>query len=63
MTKVIILSEDDYNAVLAQLNDARVVCTEAKASKFTDIRTIYFITEIDRRLESIQGILKMEESF
>lgn len=63
MTKVVVLSEDDYNAVLAQLNDARAVCTEAQAAKFTDIRTTYFITEIDRRLESIQGILKKEESF
>lgn len=63
MTKVIILSEDDYNAVLAQLNDAKAVCAEAQAAKFTDIRTTYFITEIDRRLESIQGILKKEGSF
>lgn len=63
MTRVIILSEDDYNAVLAQLNDARAVCDEAQAAKFTDIRTTYFIIEIDRRLESIQGILKKEESF
>lgn len=62
MTKAIILSKDDYNAVLAQLNDARVVCAEAQAAKFTDIRTTYFITEIDRRLESIQGILKRGES-
>ena len=41
MTKRIILSEDDYNAVFAQLNDARVVCAEAKAAKFTDIRTTF----------------------
>lgn len=62
MTKVIILSEDDYNAVLAQINDARVVCVEAMASRFTATHT-YYLSEIDRRLESIQGILKKEESF
>ena len=62
MTKRIILSEDDYNAVLAQLNDARAVCAEAQAAKFNDTHT-YYLTEIDRRLESIQGILKKEESF
>lgn len=32
MTKVIILSEDDYNAVLAQLNDAQILCDEACAA-------------------------------
>lgn len=62
MTKVIILSEDDYNAVLAQLNDARVVCTSALSSKFTTIHN-YYLPEIDIRLESIQNILKKEEPF
>ena len=60
MTKVIIFSEDDYNAVLTQLNDARAVCAEAQAARFTATHT-YYLSEIDRRLESIQGILKKEE--
>ena len=59
MTKVIILSEGDYNAVLAQLNDARAVCAEAMA----DCTHTYYMSEIDRRLEYIQDILKKEESF
>jgi len=57
---MIVLSEDDYNAVLAQLNDARVVCAEAQAARFTATHT-YYLSEIDRRLESIQGILKKGE--
>ncbi len=60
MIKMIVLSEDDYNAVLAQLNDARVVCAEAQAARFTATHT-YYLSEIDRRLESIQGILKKGE--
>ena len=55
MTKRIILSEDDYNAVLAQLNDAR-----AMVARFT-VTHLYYLSEIDRRLESIQGILKKKE--
>ena len=64
MTKVVVLSEDDYNAVLAQLNDARAVCAEAMAERFTATHT-YYLSEIDRRLEYIQDILKKkeEESF
>lgn len=63
MTKVIVLSEDDYNAILAQLNDARVVCTSALSSKFTTTIHNYYLPEIDIRLESIQNILKKEEPF
>ena len=59
MTKVIILSEGDYNAVLAQLDDARAVCAEAMG----DCTHTYYMSEIDRRLEYIQDILKKEESF
>ena len=62
MTKVIILSEDDYNAVLAQLNDAQITCDEACAASLRG-NCSYQAGEISRKLEYIQDILKKEKSF
>lgn len=61
MVKVIVLSEDDYNAVLAQLHDAQIVCGEAQAASLRG-NCSYQAGEISRKLESIQDILKKEES-
>ena len=60
MLKCILVSKDDYGAILSPLKSDRIVCQDATSHSFSGKVSLYHVGEIDRQLEAIEALLKKE---